>query len=71
MFDARKTGQRIAALRKENGMTQEELAEKLDVSPQAVSKWENGNSMPEVALFFVAVRTVRVSGGQHPAAGRV
>ncbi|HBN85288.1 MAG TPA: hypothetical protein DDZ89_15765 [Clostridiales bacterium] len=51
MFDARKTGQKIAILRKEKGVTQEELADKMGVSPQAVSKWENGNSMPEVALL--------------------
>lgn len=38
-------GKRIAALRKEKGMTQEELAEKLGVSPQAISKWENGVSL--------------------------
>jgi len=51
VFDARKAGQKIAILRKEKGMTQEELAEKMGISPQAVSKWENGNSMPEVALL--------------------
>lgn len=51
MFDARKTGQKIAILRREKGLTQEELAEKMGVSSQAVSKWENGNSMPEVALL--------------------
>ena len=34
-------GQRIARLRKEKGLTQEELAVKVDVSAQAVSKWEN------------------------------
>ncbi len=51
MFDAKKTGQKIAALRKEKGMTQEEIAEKVDVSCQAVSKWENGYAMPEVALL--------------------
>ena len=51
MFDVKKAGEKIASLRKEKGMTQEELAEKLGVSPQAVSKWENGNAMPEVALL--------------------
>lgn len=51
MFDARKAGEKIAELRKEKGMTQEELAEIMGVSSQAVSKWENGNAMPEVALL--------------------
>lgn len=44
-------GKRIAALRREKGMTQEELAEKLGVSPQAVSKWENGQSCPDISLL--------------------
>lgn len=44
-------GKRIAALRKEKGLTQEELAEKLGVSPQAVSKWENGQSCPDISLL--------------------
>lgn len=34
-------GRRIQALRKEQGLTQEALAERMSVSPQAVSKWEN------------------------------
>ena len=37
-------GARIARLRKEKKMTQDEVAEKLNVSPQAVSKWENDDS---------------------------
>lgn len=41
-------GKRIQALRKQQGLTQEALAEKMSVSPQAVSKWENDLSCPDV-----------------------
>ena len=41
-LDKRKFGAFVAALRKENGMTQKALAEKLFVSDKAVSKWETG-----------------------------
>lgn len=44
-------GERIAAFRKENGMTQEQLAEKCSVSAQAVSKWENGLTAPDISLL--------------------
>ena len=44
-------GKRIASLRKKADLTQEELAEKLDVSPQAVSKWENDMSCPDIMLL--------------------
>jgi transcriptional regulator with XRE-family HTH domain len=43
--------ERILALRKEKGMTQEALAQQLGVSFQAVSKWENGQSCPDIALL--------------------
>ena len=38
---------KIIKLRKENGQSQEELAEKLDVSRQAISRWENGTALPD------------------------
>lgn len=41
-------GDKISALRRSNGMSQEELAERLDVSRQSVSKWESGNSIPDM-----------------------
>ena len=44
-------GANIARLRREHNMKQDELAELLDVTPQAVSKWENGASMPDIALL--------------------
>ena len=44
-------GRRIKALRGERGMTQEALAMALEVSPQAVSKWENGATAPDISLL--------------------
>ena len=51
MIDKEKIGKRIAALRKEQGYTGEALAERLQVSPQAVSKWENAKCLPETAIL--------------------
>lgn len=51
MLDNALIGNQILILRKRNGLTQEDLAQKLDVSPQAISKWENGHSLPETALL--------------------
>lgn len=42
-----KFSEKLIVLRKQNGWSQEELAEKLDVSRQAISKWESGQSLPE------------------------
>jgi len=44
-------GERIAYFRKQSGLTQEGLAEKCSVSAQAVSKWENGLSAPDISLI--------------------
>ena len=38
-------GEKIARLRRKNGWSQEELADKMEVSRQAVSKWESGGSL--------------------------
>lgn len=46
-------GERIAALRKSNNLTQESLANTLGVSPQTVSKWETGTTMPDILLLPV------------------
>lgn len=46
-----KFAQNFTTLRKEKGYTQASVAEKLSVSSQAVSKWENGDSMPDVSLL--------------------
>ena len=42
-------GGMIAELRKENGMTQQELAEKMGITDKAVSKWERNLSYPDIA----------------------
>ena len=54
-----KIGSNIAALRKEKGITQEELANALGVSAQAVSKWENNSSCPDVSLLSGAEEITR------------
>jgi len=47
-MDAIKIGQHIAALRKDKGLTQQELAEQLNVTAKAVSKWETGHGLPDI-----------------------
>ena len=49
--EAMNIGNNISALRKKKGITQEELANELGVSAQAVSKWENNSSCPDVSLL--------------------
>jgi len=51
MLELKRIGKNIASLRKEKGLTGEMLAEILQVSPQAISKWENGKNLPETALL--------------------
>lgn len=46
-------GKILTDLRKKHNMTQEQLAERLGVSPQAVSKWENDASCPDIAMLPV------------------
>lgn len=50
-MDAKSIGALIATLRKKNGMTQLQLAEKLNISDKTVSRWENGLGYPEVMQF--------------------
>ncbi len=50
-MDQRKIGQFIKTLRKQNHLTQQQLAEKYGVTYQAVSKWENGNNLPDISLL--------------------
>ena len=59
-IDKAKFGAFVAQLRKEKGLMQKELAEKLYVSDKAVSKWERGLSIPDVAKV-----TVKITGEDH------
>lgn len=54
-------GKRIAALRREKSLKQDELAELLNVSPQAVSKWENDISCPDISLLPELARILGVT----------
>lgn len=51
-MDTLNMGQYIQHLRKAAGMTQKDLAEKLNLSYQAVSKWENGDSLPDTGILL-------------------
>ena len=57
-MEHRKIGANIAAFRKARGLTQEQLAEKLGVSAPAVSKWETGNSCPDITLLCPLARAL-------------
>lgn len=50
-MDQKKIGKLITSKRKEKRLTQEQLAERLGVTNKAVSKWENGKSMPDIGII--------------------
>ena len=50
-MDQEKIGQFIKKIRQENNLTQKDLADKLGVTYQAVSKWENGKNIPDIAIL--------------------
>lgn len=59
-----KMGRLICELRKTHKLTQKELAEKLNVTDKAVSKWERGISCPDVSLLIPLAQTLHVSTGE-------
>lgn len=61
MFDMTKIGLNIARLRKESGMTQMELADRLGISYQAVSSWERGSTMPDISKLPLLADSFGVS----------
>ena len=50
-MNQKKVGSFLKELRKEKGITQEQFAEKLNVSGRSVSRWETGNNMPDISLL--------------------
>ncbi|MFI3251600.1 MAG: helix-turn-helix transcriptional regulator [bacterium] len=54
-------GKMIAKLRKKNYMTQDQLAQKLNVTFQAVSKWENSTSVPDFQTIILLSKIFDVS----------
>ena len=51
-MDQIRIGKFIAAKRKEKGLTQAQLAEKLGITDRAVSKWETGKSLPDASIML-------------------
>ena len=65
-----KIGKFIASCRKEQGMTQAVLAEKLGISDRAVSKWETGKSMPDSRIMLELCELLKINvnellSGEH------
>lgn len=61
-MDAIKTGVFIAAVRREQNMTQAELAARLHVTDKAVSKWERGAGLPDISL----IEPLAAAAGRQP-----
>lgn len=61
MIDSRKVGKKILELRLMNNLTQEELADKLYVTRQALSRWERGLAIPPVEMVVELTRVFNVT----------
>ena len=51
-------GEKVQLLRKESGMSQEKLAERLNVSRQAISKWEREECYPDITVLPILAETL-------------
>ena len=56
-----KIGKFIAECRKKNNLTQMQLAEKLNITDRAISKWENGKSMPDSSIMLELCNELKIS----------
>lgn len=60
-MNIKKVGEQIATLRKAKGITQNELGERIGVSFQAVSKWERGETLPDITLLPDLAKTLETT----------
>ena len=63
-------GKRFTKLRKEKGLTQEDIADRVNISAQAVSKWENDISMPDITVLILLADIFDISLGRNNAVKR-
>ena len=61
MMDQIKIGKFIAECRKKNKLTQMQLAEKLNITDRAISKWENGRSLPDSSIMLELCNELKIS----------
>ena len=60
-MNQKKIGKFITECRKKINMTQEELAEKIGVNRRTISRWENGNGMPDYSVLDILCNTLNIS----------
>ena len=60
-MDQIKIGKFIAECRKKNNLTQMQLAEKLNITDRAISKWENGKAMPDSSIMLDLCNELKIS----------
>ena len=60
-MDQVKIGRFIAECRKKNDLTQMQLAEKLNITDRAISKWENGKAMPDSSIMLALCKELKIS----------
>ncbi len=60
-MDQKKIGKFIATCRKEQGLTQAELAERFGITDRAVSKWETGKSMPDASIMLELCEVLEIN----------
>ena len=70
-MDQEKIGKFIAICRKEEGLTQAQLAEKLNITDRAVSKWETGKSMPDSSIMLELCGLLNISVNELLTGGRI